>query len=179
MEFTRCVTSASPEWWLLENVPTVPDIIIPGYVTQRIDINSGWYCDQTRLRHIQFGSLSGRLLNIPRHPVTGTQPAVLANDTRSFRRVCELQGLPDDYDLPPFRVKEAIRAVGNGVPLPMGRELARAVTTAYVTDLDVTLRICECGCGRPVTGKQKYYDYSCRKRAQRKRDQAQSRHSCD
>lgn len=40
-----------------------------------------------------------------------------------------------------------------------------------VTDqsrLSVTER-CACGCGRTVTGRRSYYDYSCRKRAQRQR----------
>jgi DNA (cytosine-5)-methyltransferase 1 len=40
------------------------------------------------------------------------------------------QGLPADFELPGFTVEEAIRAVGNGVPLPMGRALARAVRRA-------------------------------------------------
>lgn len=40
------------------------------------------------------------------------------------------QGLPDDFELPAFTVEAAIRAVGNGVPLPMGRALARAVIRA-------------------------------------------------
>jgi DNA (cytosine-5)-methyltransferase 1 len=40
------------------------------------------------------------------------------------------QGLPDDFELPAFTVEAAIRAVGNGVPLPMGRAMARAVIRA-------------------------------------------------
>jgi DNA (cytosine-5)-methyltransferase 1 len=50
--------------------------------------------------------------------------------TEAFREMCELQGLPSDYDLPGFTVKEKIRAVGNGVPIPMGRAVARAVKRA-------------------------------------------------
>lgn len=46
---------------------------------------------------------------------------------RDFREACRLQGLPDDFEIPGFTVKEALRAVGNGVPLPMGRAIARAV----------------------------------------------------
>ena len=178
-EYARCVTEAQPEWWLMENVARVPNVTIKGYVTQRIDINAGWYSDQTRLRHIQFGSLSGRLLNVTRRSVTGTQPAALANDNRSFRELCRLQGLPDDYDLPGFLVKEKIRAVGNGVPLSIGTELAAAIKRAYrdnaqplqldFTGAAVRRDVCACGCGRPVTGRKKYYDYSCRKRAQRQR----------
>lgn len=50
--------------------------------------------------------------------------------TEAFREMCELQGLPEGFDLPGFTVKEKIRAVGNGVPLPMGRAIARAVRRA-------------------------------------------------
>ncbi|CAN8141551.1 hypothetical protein THIOSC15_560001 [uncultured Thiomicrorhabdus sp.] len=38
-----------------------------------------------------------------------------------------MQGLPVGFDLPSFNVKGKKRAVGNGVPLVMGRVLARAV----------------------------------------------------
>jgi DNA (cytosine-5)-methyltransferase 1 len=40
------------------------------------------------------------------------------------------QGLPDDFDLPPFTVAAKVKAVGNGVPLAMGRAVARAVQAA-------------------------------------------------
>lgn len=183
-QYTRVVTEADPEWWLMENVARVPTISIPGYITQRLDINQGWYCDVTRLRHIQFGSKSGRLLNVTRRPVTGEKEgAALASDNRSFRELCRLQGLPDDFDLPSFLVSEKKKAVGNGVPLQLGRALAQAVLEVYgspvVLQCDFTggvtpTKVCACGCGRQVTGKATYYDYSCRKRAQRKRDRAVS-----
>lgn len=193
-EFVRVVLEARPEWWLLENVSRVPTVtklkghsfaqLSHSYVSQRLDINLGWYCDVTRLRHIQFGSLSGRLLNIPRQKVTpGSEPAALANDKRSFPELCRLQGLPEDFDLPGFLMAQKKKAVGNGVPLPMGRALAEAVKEAYSKPAVVQYdfagsvtpdKICLCGCGRHVTGKAKYYDYSCRKRAQRKRDLARS-----
>lgn len=41
-----------------------------------------------------------------------------------------LQGLPADFDLPPFTVAAKVRAIGNGVPLAMGRAIARAVKDA-------------------------------------------------
>ena len=50
-----------------------------------------------------------------------------------LRRSCELQGLPRDFfDHSPFTVKEAVRMVGNAVPLPMGLALARAVKCALM-----------------------------------------------
>lgn len=186
IEFARCVTEAQPEWWLLENVArapnvtelghTVTDQVSHNYVHQRFDINQGWYCDVTRLRHIQFGSRSGRLLNVTPRSVTGEKHgAALANDDRPFREICRLQGLPDDFDLPPFLATEKKRAVGNGVPLVLGRVLASAIVEAY--SRPVTLRgitVCQCGCGRQVTGRQQYFGPACRKRAQRKRDRIMS-----
>jgi DNA (cytosine-5)-methyltransferase 1 len=47
-----------------------------------------------------------------------------------FRDHCRLQGLPDGFDLPGFTVAEKVRAVGNGVPLAMGRAVAEAVRAA-------------------------------------------------
>lgn len=45
-----------------------------------------------------------------------------------FRRGCRLQGLPDTFlEKSPFTVEGKIRLVGNGVPLPMGQAVARAV----------------------------------------------------
>lgn len=193
-EFIRVCTEANPEWWLMENVARVPNVTeLQGrisaelghtYTIQRFDINEAWYCDVTRLRHIQFGSKSGRLLNVTRRLQTEAKHgAALANDNRPVKELCRLQGLPDGFDLPPFLASEKKRAVGNGVPLPMGRALAQAVIEAYskpvVLQRDLAgqvtpTKVCKCGCGRPLTGKKKYADYSCRKRAQRKRDLARS-----
>lgn len=44
---------------------------------------------------------------------------------------CELQGLPRDFtEHMPFRKEAKLKAVANGVPLPMGRAIARAVKRA-------------------------------------------------
>ncbi len=49
---------------------------------------------------------------------------------RDFASHCRLQGLPADFDLPPFTTAAKVKAVGNGVPLPMGRAVAAAVVKA-------------------------------------------------
>lgn len=49
----------------------------------------------------------------------------------SLARLCELQGLPANFMAgTPFTVAAACKAIGNGVPLPMGRAIARAVKEA-------------------------------------------------
>lgn len=40
------------------------------------------------------------------------------------------QGLPPDFDLPGFTAAAKCKAIGNGVPLPMGRAIAKAVKAA-------------------------------------------------
>ncbi len=179
-EFARVVREAAPEWWVLENVPAVPDVRIAGYHHQRIDVNQGWYCGVKRLRHWQFGSRSGKVLEIPRGKVIdGAESPALAHDGRTFRELCRLQGLPDSFDLPGFTVEAKKRAVGNGVPLIMGQVIAAAVRAAYglnyleATSFDATMcerRRCQCGCGRVVKGKAKYDSPACRKRQQRRRE---------
>src|ERR1700722_18032456 len=56
-EFVRLVREGKPAWYLLENVPTVPDVRIRGYTHQRIDLRASEFGSrQNRLRHFQFGS---------------------------------------------------------------------------------------------------------------------------
>ena len=182
-EFIRVVKEAQPTWWLLENVKGVPDIEIDGYSHQRIDINQGWYSDTSRLRHIQFGHKDSLYLDIPRGDMSGVNnTCALATDDRSFKELCYLQGLDKDYDLPDFNMMGKKKAVGNGVPLVIGRVLADAVKSVTdplsktVSDREVKavtqqdVKRCECGCKRALTGRKTYYDSSCRQRAKRKRN---------
>src|SRR5262245_1946498 len=54
--FARVVTEAAPAWWLMENVPSVPDVVIPGYSHLRIDLDAlDCGMAQSRLRHFQYG----------------------------------------------------------------------------------------------------------------------------
>jgi DNA (cytosine-5)-methyltransferase 1 len=185
-ETIRLIESGAPEWFLIENVARVPDIRVAGYNWQRFDLDQGWFQPVSRLRHWQFGSRSGVLLDPPHgRKMRGCEPAVLAHDGRTFREVCRLQGLSPDFDLPGFTVAAKIAAVGNGVPIAMGRAVARAVRLAYglpiltgfldnhrlVLDSRVDRRRCKCGCGRVIrTCKGRYASAACRKRAQRARD---------
>jgi DNA (cytosine-5)-methyltransferase 1 len=47
--------------------------------------------------------------------------------TYSWAEMLELQGMPVTFDLPGFTRAAKREAIGNGVPLPMGRAVARAV----------------------------------------------------
>jgi DNA (cytosine-5)-methyltransferase 1 len=52
----------------------------------------------------------------------------------AFESHKRLQGLDADFDLPPFTVSAKVKAIGNGVPLPMGRAIAKAVRAAMYPD---------------------------------------------
>lgn len=98
-----------------------------------------------------------------------SQPCCLASegtqtDRRTWADFCELQGLPRDFDLPGMTLSAKYRAVGNGVPVQMATVMAQAVLDAVPAD---TVRLCICGCGRFVTGKQQSAGPACRKRIQR------------
>lgn len=176
-EFARVVTEARPVWWLLENVPTVPDVAVPGYEVQRLDLNAR-ECGmaQRRLRHFQFGHVLGWVL-VPdrRAPVTDQiVPIALASegarpDRRGWPEFCEAQGLPADFTLPGLSIAARYAAVGNGVPIEMGRTVARAVAATRARHE----HLCACNCGRVVVGlRQLHAGAACRKRMQRRRDYA-------
>ena len=174
-EYLRVVRDAEPEWFLMENVAGSPDVTMPGYVTQRFTLDASHVgSEQHRLRKFHFGHRPGtRELVIKRDWSCHSEPTCMASEgkrvgRRAWARFCELQGLPSGYDLPGFTVMEKYRAVGNGVPLPMGLALAQAIVAR---DRNVTPhRVCECGCGQFVTGRARLAGEACRKREQRRRD---------
>jgi len=170
--YARVVTEAEPDWWLMENVPGVPDVLVPGYVTQRFNLFAAEFgCRQSRNRSFQFGSRDGVPLVILRRTQSHfgrLAPTVLARDGRTnFADMCELQGLPRWFDLPGLSRTAKYRAVGNGVPVPMAAAVAAAIRDRGVTGL----RLCVCGCGRPLQGpsRQQAATPACRKRLERSR----------
>lgn len=55
----------------------------------------------------------------------------------SFPTACALQGLPEDFlSHAPFTSDGKLKAVANGVPLPMGRAVARAIREALGLDAE-------------------------------------------
>lgn len=168
-EFIRVVEAVQPSWWLLENVPGVPDVQIDGYSWQRLDVRASEFgLKQRRLRHIQFGSRDDTVVVLPREDAGATEPAILASDMQTgWDKFLALQGLPPDFDLPSFTKVAARRAVGNGVPLPVARALGRAVMNRVPAG---SVKVCICGCARPVQGAGNYAKgSSCRSRVFRRK----------
>lgn len=183
-QFCRVVAEAAPSWFVLENVPGVPDISVPGYVVQRLDLRADEFghC-QRRVRHYQFGSVTGRGLVIPRvGRCAVTARAVLASEAshpgrRDWASFCALQGF-EPLALDALTLSARYRAVGNGVPLGVSVALARAikswcdapgVTGPGSVTIDVSRYPCRCGCGRLVLREGVAAGPACRKRLERRR----------
>jgi DNA (cytosine-5)-methyltransferase 1 len=171
-EYQRVVKESDVDWFLFENVAQAPSFTIDGYKQQRFALDLGWFSEFSRLRHFIFGSKSGVLLDpmvSSNSKVSGT--AVTGSDSRSFRACCDIQGLPQDFDLPSFTLGGKKQAVANGVPLFMGHYIAgliaktiygEGVTPNFAPKNDA--RRCNCGCGRVVAGRSKTSSPACRKR---------------
>ena len=150
-EFERVVVEAAPVWFVMENVKEAPLPNVPGYEVRDVLVENRTDCGgvQRRKRRFSFGTRDGRALEIhwwkPPLP-TECVPTITANgsvwdpvkqqsrgqnDRKYLALAIRAQGLPDDYlENAPFTVEAKIKAVGNGVPLPMGRTIARAVRAA-------------------------------------------------
>lgn len=155
-EFERCVSEAQPDWFLMENVRGAPIPLVKGYTVNAILMNNRLLGEaQNRVRRFSLGGL-GRSLSLQFDPGdialfenATYEYCVTAHDHtggnwdnsrrgkgRTWRRMAELQGLPDDFDIPPFKRKDLGVAIGNGVPLPMGRAVAKAVRGALEVEKD-------------------------------------------
>lgn len=159
-EFERCVLEAQPTAFLMENVPDAPEPVIVGYAIHNFILNNRWCGgEQERARRFSFGVRGQRPVDL-RHwletealealawsPAVcasgGIKPGVAESDrsTRArfygwktapaLKESIRLQGLPEDFlEKAPFTLEGKHKVVGNGVPLPMGRAIAKAVKEA-------------------------------------------------
>lgn len=162
-EFERCVREAAPNWFLMENVPDAPEPVIDCYHRSSHMLRDVWVGGGTnRLRRFTFGckhaipfwietlalhkpdpdpaALGGGARRIPvalgGSGKVKASRRVCAGDLKTVEGVCaakRAQGLPDDFDIPPFTVAAKVKAIGNGVPLAMGRAIAKAVRAALLS----------------------------------------------
>lgn len=157
-EFERCVREAGPRWFVMENVQDAPTPSVPGYVSRRQLLRDVWVGGSTnRLRAFTFGTVAGKSLCVEGLALHADgEPPVLASDggrrvavriggsgkrkrsigaeathARPLAEIYRLQGLPTDFlDGAPLTSSGKRLVVGNGVPLPMGLAIARAVRQA-------------------------------------------------
>lgn len=155
-EVERCVAMAQPRWFAMEEVDGAPLPVVPGYQVHAQMVRDVWVGGNTqRQRRISFGTAEGVHLRIEQVALHTQEPlpAITASGstwvpvrlggsakpktTRGriygdksaafFDQAKVAQGLPADFDLPSFTVRAKVKAIGNGVPLAMGRAIARAV----------------------------------------------------
>lgn len=174
-EFKRIVLESNTEWFLLENVPTVPNIEVNGYYVQRFSLcptELGF--NQSRRRHFQFGSRDGRILRFNRTKYLGKiEPCLTAkNDARPFEKMCKLQGLEHVPTLTEFTLNARKKLIGNSVHLEVSKEIARSIrdATERINERPITgLKFCLCGCGELIENNATMKNASCRKRMERLR----------
>lgn len=158
-EYERVVAEARPAWFVMEEVGRAPLPQVPGYAVKDYLLENRWFGgSQRRVRRISFGTPEGLPLPVLDLAAGCKIPAevhrtVLASDGKragkgcnladrqhslsaarlSLKDACRLQGLPEDFlKHAPFTVEGKYRVVGNGVPLFMGRAVARAVKASQV-----------------------------------------------
>ena len=155
-EFERCVAEARPSWFVMENVPRAPVARVTGYLTKAVlvqDVAVGG--DTTRERRFTFGShrfpecfyVEELALHRPDPELTvlaGHGPAagqrVRGIEGRTWQDCARLQGLPAEWiatiaENAILTVHGYKKVIGNGVPLPMGRAIAKAVKRSMYPEL--------------------------------------------
>ena len=146
-EFERVVSEALPDWFLMENVTAAPIphaeyYLVDHHVVEAREVGAR----QLRRRRFSIGMREPSLVSWPsgeklrrfNHTFTASPVAQRrrdgerANNGRAFTwaEYLEAFGLPVDFDIPPFRKDAKFKALGNGVPMAMGRAIAQAVRRA-------------------------------------------------
>lgn len=157
-EFARVVNEAQPKWFLMENVLRAPSPVVIGYKQRRVVLNARHVgSHQNRERSFVFGLWGSETpsfcLETEALEPFGWCNAILASGgirpgtegqrgrrkgkdygyygPRAYAHALEAQGLPPDFlSASPLTAEGKFRAVGNGVPLAMGRAVAKAVKRA-------------------------------------------------
>lgn len=147
-EFERVVTDARPDWFLMENVPGAPLPEVAGYAVTEQLLNNRWLGEeQDRLRRFSFGCRGeARKLTVEVAPLEsvafartvtashgGGRPRMAGTiESLSPAEALRRQGLPADFfgHRSPLTKRGQLKVVAQGVPLPMGRAVAKAVKRA-------------------------------------------------
>ena len=143
-DFARVVLEAAPAWWLMENSPRAYAPLAP---CERFEFDCAWLGAAQRRRRAFWTNL--KLKSLVHSQALALMPADAGSERtvcsktvddggnraregeRSLEDMLRLQGFPPDWiGHQPWTVAAMRKMVGNGVPLPMGRALARAVREA-------------------------------------------------
>jgi len=149
-EFERVVREAGPRWWVMENVSAAPEPELNG--CHSFELDNHWLGATAQRRRRRWSSNLPIHVQVPALVPLESEPAVCASslavtpvamgpngkrkttaqgERRTVADSCRLQGLPEDFlDESPFTQTGKQKVIGNGVPIPMGRAIARAVRQA-------------------------------------------------
>lgn len=146
-EFRRIVNEARPAWWVMENSTYAYG---PFDDAHAVTLDTAWLGERQNRRRCFWSNL--RLpIEVPAlvGVDAGSERAVSGagsvdwlgsrarEEPRTLADMLDLQGFPRTHlDSQPFTVAAAKKMVGNGVPLPMGRAVARAVKKAMQYEID-------------------------------------------
>lgn len=188
-QFERIVIEANPQWFLLENVPSVPDLKIEGFQVQRFRLSpTDLGFEQNRPRHFQFGSKKGFIIQIDKVKFVGKKQSCLTasegkkQNRRTFQDFLRLQGLPIDFSIEGFTKSHKYKLIGNGVHVGVANEISKKIRECAAMDNPPLLtdkNICGCGCGQVISKKATYYNSTCRKRMQKRRLTLKERSHCE
>lgn len=150
-EFERVIYAAQPAWFLMENVRSAPEPSIPGYEVRSELLNNRWLGEeQNRVRRMSVGTRFGARLNVLTQAFEpqgwkATVTAAHGGERRTpfnkgtggaiqrytVEEALQAQGLPMDFFAhSPLTRAGQLRGLAQGVPIQMGRAVARAVRTA-------------------------------------------------
>lgn len=153
-EFDRIVVESGVKWFARENVQGAPPSVIPGFCVDVVNLDNRALGEkQQRRRTFCFGSTTGlrispfiaeQLIGVAENPerelvvLAGHGPAMgqrVRIEGRSWQQMARLQGIPEPWIATmeadaPYTVHGLKSLIGNGVPVSMGRAVARAVGQA-------------------------------------------------
>lgn len=106
----------SMRWAALHRSDPLPAVLASGGAWVPVEIGGSGKPKRKKVRRANGREEMGRIYGDKTH--------------RYFREARAAQGLSDAFDLPGMTVAAKIKAIGNGVPLAMGRAVAQAVKQA-------------------------------------------------
>jgi len=135
-EFERIVGITRPAWWIMEAVREHPEL--GGHI---LCLSPRWLGEkQSRRRYFHSNLNLEPFIEVVCFENPEKKYAVRAANRASgigtirrrmasyhLKEMCELQGLPADFDLPGFTMQAKYEVIGNAVPLSMGRAIAKAI----------------------------------------------------
>ncbi|MDE2105741.1 MAG: DNA cytosine methyltransferase [Patescibacteria group bacterium] len=154
-EFERVISEARPKWFVMENVAKAPCPHVTDYLVESgVFDNRLFGASQHRERLICVGrrGQSSHTLHLLfmewssingewKHTVTARHQGARRERTKgdtvwySIPDAIEVQGLPSSFlEGAPLTRQGKLKAIANGVPLPMGRAIARAIKRAMEAD---------------------------------------------